>query len=96
MADLILWLLCTFGICFSLCFRMPGMIKSRLPKFFEDMFSCIFCTGFWSGIFGALICYPFPSGLGFIKLLAFAFAGASICYITDTVMVRIEKGGKDG
>ena len=92
-----LWVFCTFGICFAFCFRLPEFIKSRLPKFLEEMFACMFCTGFWSGLLGALFCFPLPTDWsGGLNLLGFSFAGASICYIIDALMMRIEKGTKDG
>ena len=88
MIDFMLFLLCTFGISFYLCFKLP-IPKEKVPGFFQRMFSCIFCTGFWAGLMGAtLVFYPDIQPL---KMLAFGFAGAAWSYIADTIMQKLEK-----
>ena len=92
------WILCTYGIAFSLCFKLP-FSKEKLPEFFQKMLACMFCTGFWSGMLASLFCFhsdfSLLTGLNLISiLLVYGFAGASACYIIDAVVQRIEAHGK--
>ena len=90
------WVLCTYGIAFWLCFKLP-IDKEKLPSFFKKLFACIFCTGFWSGMIASLLC--FWSDFGSLdwtaqtvfSIIAYGFAVASVSYILDTALQRIEK-----
>ena len=96
---MITWILCTYGVAFWLCFKLPFK-KESLPQFFQDLFSCMFCTGFWSGIIAALLCFwnnifSLSFGLHTLALLtAYGFAGACTAYTLDTIIQRIERDGK--
>jgi len=92
------WMLCTYGIAFWLCFKLP-FEKEKLPDFFQKMFACMFCTGFWSGLISALLCFSndfLVLSFGFHSLallIAYGFAGACTAYAFDTILQRIERNG---
>jgi hypothetical protein len=89
------WILCTYGIAFALCFKLP-FSKERLPEFFQKLLTCMFCTGFWSGIIASALCFhsdfSMLTGLNLVYiLLVYGLSGASVSYIIDTIIQRIER-----
>lgn len=89
------WILCTYGIAFAFCFKLP-ISKEKLPLFFQKLFTCMFCTGFWSGMCASSFCfYNDFSGLSWVGLililLVYGFAGAAVSYIIDTILQRVER-----
>ena len=89
------WILCTYGIAFAFCFKLP-IDKEKLPLFFQKLFSCMFCTGFWSGMIASYLCFhsdfDLLTGFNFLALLLmYGFAGASSAYMIDTILQRVER-----
>ena len=92
-----LFILCSFGITFFLCFKLTSTPfvpdKEKLPQFLQDLLSCLFCTGFWAGLVSALLCFWNSWSFSLesaLLLLAHGFAAATTSYIIDTIMVRLE------
>jgi hypothetical protein len=87
-----IWLLATYGMAFSFCYRFP-FDKEKLPTYFEKLLNCMFCTGFWCGMISALFCFSETFTLSFpslILILAHGFAGAGSTYFIDAILQRIE------
>jgi len=75
-------------------------IRARLTsfKFFSDMLSCVYCTGFHAGWVVFLLLEPFPSPESFSfsfvgDLLVYAFAGMAFSGVMDAFAVRLEGNG---
>ena len=89
--NLILFVLCTYGICFGFIQKCE-VIYSK-SSYLTKMSECEYCTGFWAGLLSWLLI-----NIPYIKLswaiisigLSHAFAGAALCYMIDTVFRKIE------
>lgn len=61
--------------------------RNALPAwkvFFLRLFGCPYCTGFHAGWIGYLVATFLP------EVVAFAFAGAALCYLLETIARRLE------
>ena len=91
MVDCLLFIVCTYGICFGFIQKCE-VIYSKL-SYLSRMSECEYCTGFWSGLIAFFLIYsPVLSySWGIITLaVAHAFAGAALCYMIDTVYKKLE------
>lgn len=89
MIDLIFHSIACIGLCFILKYgSILAFIRNKLIKisYFNELFSCSLCLGFWSGaIIGLYSDFP-------IEL--FAVYGAAICWVADFSLDIIIKLGK--
>lgn len=63
------------------------MLNKFTGAFFYKLFSCAFCTGFWSGTIVFLLFNSF----NLINLIAFALSGAIISYVFEIVISLLER-----
>jgi hypothetical protein len=82
-----------YGIMFALKdAKLPGLKHARdqLMKigFFHEMLSCSFCTGFHAGWLTFLLEHR---AVSLCDMLLYGFVGASFCYITDTIVLKLER-----
>jgi len=91
-ATLIIHTIAIYGICFGL--QHKATILHGKSEFIDKMFKCTYCTGFHCGWIVFLIFYLLNTEVYNVKLLVemtmFAFYGASMCYIIDTVIRYFE------
>jgi hypothetical protein len=90
--------LLSFLACYGFAFFFQNKMArpKKLHWLFEKLLSCIYCLGFWSGLFvgGARV---FAHGAAlvsietWIDLLVFGFASAAFCYVLDTAARWFEK-----
>jgi len=66
----------------------PRAFLIRLHPLFYSLFECYFCLGFWSGL--AVYALSFAS-FSFREMLLYGLSGAAISYITDTVLLKLER-----
>jgi len=107
LADLVLWALATYGLTFGIkdakiTLRPRNFLKKM--EFFEKLFSCTFCTGFWAAL-AISILWAFwngnllPTPMEAAGLLVKALAGASSAYIIDLVVqlleLAVDRGGDE-
>lgn len=88
MVDLIFYTIASIGLCFILKYgSILSFLRSILTKikYFQELFSCSLCLGFWSGLLvGLHTNYP---------VYLFAVYGAAVCWIADFMLdVIIAKG----
>jgi hypothetical protein len=86
--EIILILLCAFGITFFLQHKTYPLLSKI--KFFKEMLECTFCTAVHAGWMSYLLCdwvnfieLPFTSML--TNLMVYAFAGGAFTYALDAV-----------
>lgn len=87
----------------GLCYAFRN--KAPMPKFFQPLLDCPFCTGFHTGILtwalGFLVAgQGWVFGLGLVKpsgwaqavagLVVWAFASAAVCDALDALLRRLE------
>lgn len=82
------------GSCIGLCFILKygsilSFIRKRLIKikYFEELFSCSLCLGFWSGLVIGLLS-PF-------NYIIFTTYGAAVCWYADYILDIIIKKGQE-
>lgn len=91
-----LYILAAYGICFGVMNdRAPLIPKLRKIDFFNQMFSCAYCTGFHCGWFvwllhGLIEGFPVEYvGVG-AQAIAWAFACGISCYLIDVTSRWVE------
>ena len=92
MVDFLMFVLCSYGICFGFIQKCE-IIYSKI-SYLEKMSECEYCTGFWAGLISFFLIYgtKLDASWSIIVLgIAHAFAGASLCYLIDTLYKRIEE-----
>lgn len=99
-----LYFLACYGICFGFMFK--ATIFHKRHDFFDKMFKCAYCTGFWAGMLAWMFVFaPYfvthTSGLSFVgimsvfsHMISHMFASSIFCYIIDTVMQKVEGVGQ--
>lgn len=115
---LLLALLTAYGICFGLMndkayplTNFLRLISKGEGGFFDQMFSCSYCTGFHSGWITWMMLWlasgarpSSPLGLDFgtssatslsLEMLMFAFASTAFCYLVDTASQWLEQRNED-
>ena len=91
---MILELLTTYGICFTfqhtkLLNKPRDWICNRVT-FIDELLSCSFCTGAWSGILAYLLLSVPSSAFKWNMLFVYFFAGAAFCYFMDCITDYLE------
>jgi hypothetical protein len=85
MTNLVFQTFCLIGLCFILKYgailNLPRNFLMRF-KFFELLFDCCLCLGFWCGVFFGF----FWGGSWF-----WCFYGSSVCLFADLLMKKIRK-----
>ena len=98
MINFILWCLVTYAIAFGLMNKLPERFTvsnvTSLPKetWLAQMLQCAYCTGFHSGWLAWLLfegSFPVDKA-GALNLISYALAGATLTYILDTAIRKIE------
>jgi hypothetical protein len=100
---MLIFLLACYGLAFTICdaklFRAPRMwVRSRF-RFFDELLSCYFCTGFWVSLSVAILAYWFEYPILISKVWQccfYGFAGASFCYGLDAVIRWLEARTPNG
>ena len=76
------------GLCFILKYSsiiQPVRVHLFEYSFFERLFKCSMCLGFWCGI-----CLGVLHQVGIVNTITFGLYSSYICYIADWVMDTIE------
>lgn len=86
--------LCMYGICFSIqyakLFSKPRLWLRSRSEFIDDLLSCSFCSGAWSGLLTYLLLH-LPLGIFvWYTAISYFFAGAAWCYICDVITTWLE------
>lgn len=86
---MLLELLTIYGISFALqhanLLNKPRNWICNKSNFIDELLSCAFCTGAWSGLLGYML-LNIPAGtFQWYMLFAYFFAGAAFCYIMDLI-----------
>jgi len=81
----VIFLLASYGICFGMMNKLPFLYSKH--RYLDGLFSCAYCSGFWSSIISAILLLPFD----WKTLPAYALSGAIFCYIADTLMQKLEE-----
>lgn len=88
MIDLIFHSIACIGLCFILKYgSILAFIRDRLKRitYFNELFSCSLCLGFWSGAIIGLYSN--------FSVELFAVYGAAICWVADFILdIIISKG----
>lgn len=89
MVDLIFYTIACIGLCFILKYgSILSFARTFLTRinYFQELFSCSLCLGFWSGlVIGLYTIYPF---------YLFAVYGAAVCWVADFMLDVIIARGK--
>ena len=89
---LIIYTIAIYGLCFGI--QHKALFLHNKNDFFDTMFKCTYCTGFHCGWSVYLMFYFFnKSEFNYdmiFDMTIFAFYGASMCYIIDTVIRYFE------
>lgn len=89
-------LLLAYGLCFGLQNKVEVLRSPKWPlgAFFERMLACSYCTGFHAGWLAWLLTRPFygvdVTVRGLAVMLAWAFASAAFCFLTDATSQAVE------
>jgi len=81
MVDLIFHTIASIGLCFILKYgSILSFFRNKLIRFkyFQELFSCSLCLGFWSGLIVGLHT-DFPPYL-------FAVYGSAVCWVSDYIL----------
>jgi hypothetical protein len=101
LADFLFWILATYGATFGVkdakLSKWPRD-KLRKLKFFDELLSCTFCTGFWAAIVVSILQQLSLGGITVADipgLLVKGLAGAASVYVLD-LLVRFFEQLADG
>jgi hypothetical protein len=72
----------TFILKYGSILDYPRSQIRKLNPFFEELFKCSLCLGFWSGLFVGLVSQE--------NLLLFPFYGAAISFFADQFLELIQ------
>lgn len=72
----------TFILKYGSILNHPRNLLRKLNPFFEELFKCSLCLGFWSGLFIGLILKE--------NLFLFPFYGAAISFFADQFLELIQ------
>ena len=89
--DLFFNTIACIGLCFVLKYgSILNPIRNLLSrlKFFEELFSCSMCLGFWSGLVIGLVTNYNP--------LLFPLYGCTVCWFADYILDIVIKHGDTG
>jgi len=87
----------TFGIKDSKLLRKPRQWLADRSSFFADLLSCPYCVGFHSGWLTFLLLrqdLSLLSGVGWVYLVAYSFAGVTVSGLLDALLLRLESSDK--
>jgi len=93
MAELLLFFLCSYGLAFFVQNKLWR--PKKLPWLLQTLFSCIYCLGFWSGVFLriAQILVRGMEGTSqelLLDILTFGFASSAFSYALDQAVRYFE------
>lgn len=95
--EVFLTLALMYGITFSLkdakLLNRPREFVMKV-KFFEDLLTCPFCTGFHSGWISFLLLYTGGAARAltfWMGLLVYGFVGAAVSYVVDVAAAYLER-----
>ena len=92
MLSTILTLLAIYGVCFSIkdtkLFSIPRNWLRTRSVIINELLSCSFCIGFWSGLVVHFVTYKV---FDIKDLFLFGFGGSALCYIVDTIIIWFEE-----
>ena len=87
----ILTLLAIYGVCFTMKdtkgLSIPRNWIRQRSVLIDSLLGCSFCSGFWSGI---IVYFVTVSSFSIKECFLFSFGGAALCYIVDTIMIKLE------
>lgn len=88
----------SLGLCWALMYAQLFLIKK--PRnylvnkftFFDELFKCSKCLGFWCGILTVLFLIYFnDSTLSNTELMVYPFASAAFCWFFDSLLDLIQR-----
>ena len=81
-----------YGIGFTLQYAsilsLPRSYARKI-SFIDELLSCSFCTGFWSGLFTYFLIIGIQD-ISICKILIYGFSSATVCYLIDTFITYLE------
>lgn len=95
--DLLIWTLTSYGMAFiilwgSILDKPRNWLKKR-STFFDDLLSCIVCTGTWVGFFLSIMLWSpaahYFNSYWIINVLADGCLSAATCYILNLLTDRL-------
>jgi hypothetical protein len=78
----------TFILKYGSILNWPRNILCKL-KFFDELFKCSLCLGFWSGVTVSYISYNFKFNLT-MNILLLPFISSGVCWFADSIVTILQ------